>query len=415
MHPGPKIRGNLKLYSLLLILGFSRLEPIRGQQWPVEMPYRVSIAVDATGCEEVDRVVSLPLNFSELLGLAGSGLPFAPECLRLVEIDSRGRLLDAMVVFQFDSNQEEATERGTGGVLSWLMRARTGGSAVRRYQLYFSDRSRSCTPVQFEPLVRIEDAGFYRGDRAWRIWTEAAVYYYHRKGSGFASLIDREGNDWISYYPEGGPKGNFRGIPNIAPAGFHPGPGEGNKESRIVAAGPLRVRILSETGDGRWGLFWDVFPWHATMRLFKKGPPPYWILYEGTPGGEFDLEDYWVDSSGRRFSVAPYEGVQSAWHGELPDPQWVYFGDPRVQRVLFLYLHEKESAIAEFWHFGRGGMTVFGFGRGPKEGGWQRLQRIPAEFTFGFLETVDFRQIGRTIACRLSRVAVQLTSPERRR
>ena len=64
-----------------------------------------------------------------------------------------------------------------------------------------------------------------------------------------ASLIDSDGKDWISYKPEGGPEGSYRGIPNIALAGFHPGPGEKNKMSRIVATGPLRAEVRSETED----------------------------------------------------------------------------------------------------------------------------------------------------------------------
>lgn len=98
-------------------------------------------------------------------------------------------------------------------------------------------------------------------------------------------------NDWVSYRAEGGAEGNYRGIPNIAPGGFHPGPGEDNKMSRILYNGPVELKIYSETGDGRWAVTWSIFSNYTTMTLLKKSDEPYWILYEGTPGGEFDLGD----------------------------------------------------------------------------------------------------------------------------
>jgi len=125
------------------------------------------------------------------------------------------------------------------------------------------------------------------------------------------------------------------------------------------------------------------------------------------------LRDYWVDSSGRRFEMPPYQGVQNAWHGDLPDPEWVYFGDARLSRVLFLLLHEKEPVIDEFWHFGEGGMTVFGFGRGPKQGGWQRLQRVPARFSIGFIESSGFDEASRAIHRVLRPLRVAVGKPAR--
>jgi len=253
----------------------------------------------------------------------------------------------------------------------------------------------------------------YQGDAAFRISTPGATYYYHKNGSGFASLNDEENKDWISFHPEGGPKGSYRGIPNIAPAGFHPGPGKGNKESSILSAGPLKLRILSETKDEQWGATWDIHPWYATMTLFKKGQASYWILYEGTPGGEFNMTDYWVDSNGRRFEMAPFEGHEKAWHGDLPDPEWVYFGDPKLNRVLYLALHQKEKAIDEFWHFGEQGMTVFGFGRGPKQEGWQRLQNVPAQLTIGFAESTLLTEVSKIINSAYRPVCFNLGTPEK--
>lgn len=242
-----------------------------------------------------------------------------------------------------------------------------------------------------DPVERIAE---YQGEAAFRIATEAATYVYHMGGSGFASLIDRDGNDWISYRPEGGFEGNYRGIPNIAPPQFHPGRPEGKRSSEIMHHGPLKTTIESGTKDGQWRLRWEIFPRHARMTLLSKGPEPYWILYEGTPGGEFDPEvDYWLNSAGE---IMPMEEPNEFWNAKLPDPQWVMFVDREVGRGLFLALHEPDNHWDEFWHRGAGGMTVFGFGRGPKPQ-WQYLDAAPAQLTIGLIEETAFPEARRQI------------------
>ncbi len=158
--------------------------------------------------------------------------------------------------------------------------------------------------------MSIQEVGEYEGATAYKINTPTAQYYYHINCGGFASIIDREGNDWVSYHPnkepESGFKGRYRGIPNIAPPNLHPGSTEPVKSSKIIAEGPLKISILTETEDKQWRAKWDIYPDYATMTLLQKGPEPYWILYEGTPGGEFNVEDYWVRSDGTREVMKPY-------------------------------------------------------------------------------------------------------------
>jgi hypothetical protein len=248
----------------------------------------------------------------------------------------------------------------------------------------------------FRELVAFDDYIQHSGFQSFRFATASATYRYHKRGSAFASKFDRDGNDWISYKPEGGAEGSYRGIPNVAPAGFHPGPGEENKMSWISARGPIRAEVRSETEDGQWACTWEIFPSYATMTLDRKGEPPYWLLYEGTPGGKFTVDDYWVDSSERRFDSEPFT-QWNKWNEDLPEPEWVYFGDRELDRVLFLAHHEYSEEVDEYWHFGDGGMTVFGFGRGPREVAWQRLEKVPAHLTIGFVESTDFREIEKVI------------------
>jgi hypothetical protein len=302
------------------------------------------------------------------------------------------------------------------GTLVFILKGKTSANTRRMFHIYFDDATGSSKVSSFPPQVSVTDIGEYEGDECLKIATQNASYYYHKHGSGFASMIDADGNDWISFHPttrrEDGPKGEYRGIPNIAPPNFHPGRGEGKLPSRIVSQGPLKARILSETEDRKWGCTWDIYPNYATMTLFKKGEEPYWILYEGTPGGEFDLDDYWVHSSGERLSVAEYHMSSNQWQGKLPSPKWVYFGDGKLDRVLYMILHEDHSKEDIFWHFGAGGMTVFGFGRGPTHDYWQQLEIVPAHFTIGFAERGDFELASKVINSAYQKLKLFTDAPE---
>jgi hypothetical protein len=153
---------------------------------------------------------------------------------------------------------------------------------------------------------------------------------------------------------------------------------------------------LTETEDKQWATRWHIYPDYATMTLLKKGPESYWILYEGTPGGEFNEEDYWVWSNGKREVLKNYPH-KTQWTGRLPSPKWVYFGDHKSDRVLYYIHHEDYPHEDVFWHSGEGNMTVFGFGRGPTTENWQQLSKAPANLTLGFAEQSDFSYVSERI------------------
>ncbi|MBM3335441.1 hypothetical protein FJY63_12335 [Candidatus Sumerlaeota bacterium] len=327
----------------------------------------IRLTVAADGYERHDKPVEVGLDLTRArrqLGLdeAANDVP-----IQIAEVTAAGAVEDPRVLFQFSMVKYSGSATSTSGTLVFLMKGVTPADGVRYFDVYFGSPSPEGASAKSAWLVSAENIREYEGEPSFKIVTPTATYFYHRRGSGFASLVDRDGNDWISYHPKGGFEGDYRGIPNIAPPDFHPGRGQGHRESEILSSGPLKVAIRSETQDGRWGCAWEIYPNCARMTLFKKGAGPYWILYEGTPGGRFDAEsDYWVNSAGKRFPAAPYT-QKNMWHGQLPDPQWVYFGDGKLKRVLYFAVHEPDAFIDEFWHRGSGGMTVFGLGRGPQK------------------------------------------------
>jgi hypothetical protein len=136
----------------------------------------------------------------------------------------------------------------------------------------------------------------------------------------------------------------------------------------------LKLTFRSTSVDGAWQTQWEIFPNYARMTVLKAGGK-YWFLYEGTPGGELELDsDYYVLSEG---TSGP---LSSSWKADLSAPEWVYFSDPTVVRSLFLVHHEDDSLLDSYYPMD-GAMTVFGFGR---SGVARYLTAVPSHFTFGF-------------------------------
>jgi len=376
--------------------------------------YSLPVEVGAGEHERYDKPVEISVNFTEELKNLGVTRAFDRNSISVVEVDSSGKTLDEAVAYQFDEAPDYDAATNASGTLIFILKGTTPADAVRKFHVYFDDVTGSCKAPEFPDRVSVTEVDEYEGDETYRIATENATYYYHKHGSGFASLVDSDGNDWISFHPtpKSGAKGEYRGIPNIAPADFHPGRGEGKLPAEIVSQGTLKIRIRFGTEDGKWGGIWDIYPNYATMTLLKRGDKPYWILYEGTPGGRFDLQDYWVHSSGERLPVAEYYMSKNQWQSKLPSPKWVYFGDGEMDRVLYLALHEGHDVEDQFWHFGEGGMTVFGFGRGLHGEKWQQLTKVPAHLTIGFAENGDFEVASRVINSAYQKLDLAIGSAE---
>ena len=216
----------------------------------------------------------------------------------------------------------------------------------------------------------------HHGQNAWKIETPAATYVFQKAAGGFSSLLDPDGNDWISFKPGGGPAGEYRGIPNLVhPEGFFH-PGSANCTSRIETNATGCVAIHSECDNGQWACRWDISPVSATLTVLTV-PKNYWFLYEGTPGGQLDEDSDWVMRSDGAESMA-----FAAWKIESNAPRWVVFGDGKTGRALLLTCDGSEAVVDTYWPM-QHRMTVFGFGRNKLEG---QLNKTPARFMVAFIE-----------------------------
>lgn len=350
--------------------------------WNPAWRYRLRLDVDADGYRRFNKPVEVALNFSAMFRSLMRGQRFDENSLRVVEQAPDGTV--HVVEHQFDPDDNYNAESNAKGALIILLDRVTDPNAVRRFAVYFDVANRSLSPQFPAARVLASEISDYLGQRTYKVATPRATYYYHRKGAGFASLLDADGNDWIGYRPGHGSAGEYRGIPNAGHA-FHPGfPArrEGiGCTSAIVAQGPLRVRILSESTNKKWSCHWDFYSEYARMTLLRAARP-FWFMYEGTPGGKLDVEkDFIVVSSGRRRSV------KEDWQERIPSPRWAFFGKDGLHRSLFFVHHGEADVLDQFWQM-ENNMTVFGFGREYKDGR-QLLTELPSRFTIGFAESAD--------------------------
>lgn len=288
--------------------------------------------------------------------------------LRVMECSAKGETLDPKVTCQLDL--ADGSPRAV-----FLLNGTTAAAHPRYFRIKLSDKEPEC-----EALLALREGLVYQGQESYQLSTPAATYFYHMLGAGFASLLDREGNDWLSYRPYGGSDGKYRGIPNLAHPENHFHPGGAGCRSRVVDSGPLKITIASESDDSKWACRWEVYATHARLTVLKVDHP-YWFLYEGTPGGALDeAADYCVTSDSTR------RPLSQPWQAALPHPEWIYFGASNADRVLYLAHHESDQYIDSYWPM-EGNMTVFGFGR---DGLTKFMTETPARFTIGFAESSDF-------------------------
>ncbi len=326
------------------------------------MSKKISFSVNPGDWQRINQPVDIGIDPAQ----AGLGNTF-----KVIEEDRQGNTIDEAVSFQWHTR-----------VLTLLMTGQTPANAQRFYALVTADYTPS-----IEPLVNLTDGVDHQEQESYKIETPAATYLYHKLGAGFASIFDPDGSDWLSYRPFGGSNGKYRGIPNLAHPENHFHPGGTSCKSEIISSGPLKVKIASESNDGEWACTWEIYPFFARLTVLKVGHP-YWLLYEGTPGGKLDEEsDYCVRSDGVRLPLT------ECWELPLPAPEWIYFGASNTNRVLYLVHHEADEHIDSFWPMEHN-MTVFGFGR---KGIEKFMTKTPAQFTIGFAEDGTYQAAQRVI------------------
>ena len=255
-----------------------------------------------------------------------------------------------------------------------------------------------CSSLPRSQPVRVSEVTLFGDMECLKIETPSATYLYGKRGAGFASILDPDGHDWISYRPGGKALGEYRGLPKCGQPVkyFHCGYGFGQYTNAnpftttFTQVAPGQVRVHSETKDGMAACDWDFFPDHATMTLLKI-PAKYWFLYEGTPGGQLDVaDDFVVRPGGKRTPLS------EPWLDDVP---WLLFGAKESPFSLLCVAHQPSPPASYVsWPYkpdadgSMNQMTVSGFGRP----GWQDakqhtppLETLPARFSIAITRGAD--------------------------
>jgi len=241
--------------------------------------------------------------------------------------------------------------------------------------------------------VSISDAS-RAGKSCYKVTTSTATYYYDKTGGGFVSIVDKAGNDWISW--QNASNVEYRGIPNLVhySAGqgyFHPG-NTGQWSCNTTKSGNT---IISKSSSKSWECAWTFFDDHAELivKRDKTDKPKngatgtYWFLYEGTPGGGVDNSDYWLLSDGSKGAISNKIASSGS---DIKGDDWVCYGEGSMNRVLFLIDHQNNSHpdFGEQW---RGYFAKFAFGS--KDGGDKYLDYDDGKFSIGIFESAEHSRI----------------------
>jgi hypothetical protein len=370
--------------------------------WDARWGYRVGVEVDAAGESRTDALVSVPVDFSAAFADLGVKHSLDQASIRVIERGQAGGIVDVAVPFQFDTGEGFNPKTSAAGNLWIELTGLTGPAETRRYDVYFDVLGSELPSVLFAPRVTVSEGVLRNGLTTLEVDTAIGTYYYDVDGGGFSSIIDNDGNDWISWNSAAGSAGAFRGIPNLVyPGGdFHPG--NGGSTTTLISSGPLVATFRSTTVDGAWTAEWSVAPEFARMTLLEADSD-YWFLYEGTPGGVLEPGiDIVTRSNGTTTSAA------TSWSMDLSGDEWVAFGDPGVGRSLYVANHQDDTA-RDSYRAMNGEMTVFGFGR---DNLTSRLDHVPGRYTVGLVDAIAYSAVSPAIAEVTAPVIVRTTAPE---
>lgn len=252
----------------------------------------------------------------------------------------------------------------------------------------------SSTSACFAMVIR---QGEYEQRPHFIVETEQATYYFDRAGGGISRLIDGDGNDWVAFkkdplesFPASAAAG-YRGIPNALFGKNNPDAGGGHPGfDRCVSEIVSYNTIRSVTRSGQWAWSWTFTETTATMTMEKAAPDlPWWFLYEGPIAGSFaPKQKFWATNNDGPTRAVPDRKDQFFDH-----LQWVYFGDIRTPRALYIAQHQPDKLDDTLWFMGNSkkgavssadGMLVFGFGRAAKAK--PLITGAGHQFTLGLIE-----------------------------
>lgn len=359
---------SLVYYFFLFPFFYSTVEAQNTTWWDNRWSARFPITINPQNQAYIDKGISITIDFSGKMNQAQfpTGNTLDINSIRVIDPQTTAVILPSQVETTTNNNH----------LLSFVMTGTV--NTTKTYYVYFdSAANASNKPSPPEPSLKVTatDNVTYLQHPSVRINTPNGTYYYHKDGGGFASYLDSQNADWLSYNATVGSAGTYRGIPNMVyPDGFFH-PGETHATSTLLSSGPVKATIESISNNNAWKVRWDIFPTYAFMTVLQKPQnQPYWFLYEGTPGGSIDSNDFYFLPDGQQ------KAIGTAFTQDISGPEFAYFGDTSKNIVLFVASGQNDTHTDSYYLM-QNNMTVFGFGRQNTN---RFLQQAPATFSFGF-------------------------------
>ncbi len=361
--------------------------------WDNNWHYRVPISVDVGNFDRADQVVDRAINFTSVLTNLNRNRTLILDSIRVVETDSNHSVIDADVPFQFDQASDFNAHSKASGDLVFLVSGNTTASTTRHFDVYF-DTAGTFSAPSVTPLVTVTDDQDQIQDDCFKITTsnpsngKDTSYLMEKDNGGLSSLIDDDGNDWISYNGTMGSAGTYRGLPNLGVAGgAHPGFNSGSVTK--VSEGPLKATFNVVSNDGKVALTWEFYPTFARVTVTKVDNGPYWFLYEATPGGSLNTSDTAVRSDGTSTTLNTNWTEDNSIGDGTSNGEWVYFNHTANDRFIYL-VHNSSDNLEDSYFDLDDNMTVFGFGRtGLNHNQLPQMTDTPNVFTIGLNEGGD--------------------------
>jgi hypothetical protein len=394
----------LSILCTVLIMGITSHATAGGPWWNASWSNRVRITAGAAGYARYDKAAESAVNFTQLLTALGKSGTLDVNSLRVIETNAAGTILDASVPFQFDKDADYNATSKASGTMVVLMKGTTSSSASRYYDVYFETTGGSFSPPSFATLVGIDENASDGGQAAFRVDGPGVSMYLQTEAGAISSMIDKDYLDWVDWNFTAGAGGTYRGIPNaIYPeSNFHPG--AQNAISTVLSKGPLKVSVRTVTSNNAWEARWEFYSRYATLTVVKMDHP-YWLLYEGVPGGTLEpATDFMYRADGQK------KFLNETWNEDMPGDEWVYFGDPALNRTLF-FAHHENDAGKDLYKSLSDTMTVFGFGRDESTLSGE-LNSVPQHMTMGFINDASFNACRDSITSAYKPLTIALSAPE---
>ena len=203
------------------------------------------------------------------------------------------------------------------------------------------------------------------------------TFLYDPAAGGFSSILDKLGNDWVSYaddstgvYP-GAAATKYRGVPNLVFGGEDDGaghPGFLKCESRVTR----RNQITTVSYSGEWEWRWTFYRTSARLDVIRAPEGRnYWFLYEGPAGGKYrPRTTFWATDL-----TEPSYVIHDHYRGDVHRAmhRYMFFGEQRNPYVFWMLQTKPDTQPDHISYLGNeeigardspDGMIVAGFGRG---------------------------------------------------